>query len=169
MDRGTKEKFLNYFQLPDELSLEEIEQRGRNFRETSNGKIKFDIIDHLPLLGSVGEESIGPARWHIFKTYTFDPSSHSWNAETNNVEFHYDKLLLVEEELTNLERNSLIQKTIEKGGNKSKMVEELLQKVKERFDNIPQAFETSDVKWEQMIEDLTEGLKPRLTKEIEKR
>lgn len=166
MNKEIKEKFLNYFKLPDELSLEKIDERGINFRETSDGKVKFDFKSYISLYRGRNESS-SPARWHVFKTYTFDPETHTWDIELNDVEFHYEKIWLIEEEMVYLNKNGVIQEAIEGRENKEEMIEEILQKVEERYERMPQAYETSEEKWNKMIQDLIEGLKSRLMEEVD--
>lgn len=153
--------------MPEDLTLEKISNGATDFRKTEDGKIKFDMIKHLSLPGRF-DRDVSPARWHIWSTYIFDPASGEWESSVVKVEFHYDPVLLVEEELVFLKKTGLVQDIAEKEEDREKKVEEIIETVKDYYENIPEAYETSEEKWSQMIDDLVEGLKPKLEKELEK-
>ncbi len=165
MSQEVRDKFFDFFELPEDLTLEKISKRATDFRESEDGKIKFDMVRHLSLLGR-STRTDSPARWHVWSTYIFDPVSGDWENKVDEVEFHYDPVLLVEEEFVYLKKTGILQKVARKDKGVEEKVDELLEIVREYYDNLPEAYEISDDDWNEMIEDLVKGLKPKLENEI---
>ncbi len=165
MNQEVRDKFFNYFELPEDLTVEKISKRATNFRESEDGKIKFDMIRHLSLLGRF-TRSESPVRWHVWSTYIFDPVSGECDDEISKVEFHYDPVLLVEEELIFLKKTGIIRQVAEEDKDVEKKVQEILDIVEDHYEDIPEAYEISDEDWNEMINDLLEGLRSKLEKEV---
>lgn len=167
MENEVRKKFFNHFNLPDDLTLEKISTRATDFRESEDGEIKFDMIRHLPLLGRPNRGNVSPARWHVSNTYTYDPSSQKWDVEVNDVEFHYDIPLLVEEELIYLKRSGKIRSVVREEDSREDMVEELIKHVIQHYEEVPEAYEIEDEEWEEMIRKMIEELEPKLKERVD--
>jgi len=159
-------------ELPYGLTLQKISDRGSNFRETDDGKIKFEMERHpTPFGGPTGGKSVGsPARWHESTVYTYDPKSQGWEAMIKDAKFHYDPWLIVEEEMDSLKEGGIIQDIIRKEDRdkREEMINKAINNVIRYYNEQREimVYEISDEKWEEILQVLEERLKPRLKKEI---
>ncbi len=167
MCKNAREKFFHLFYIPDDLTLEKIDARAENFRETKEGKIEFDIMRHPTLFGEyTSPGSPSPARWHIEITYTYDPENRSWEVREGEPELQYDADMFAEREMNVIREGGTISDLLKEGYSKKEVVEKILQNLIRYFKETPTSYPLADKERNKLIKDLIEELEPLVKKDV---
>jgi len=153
------EKLFEYLKehedLPDELSIEKIMDRGYDFREVGDDKIQFTIVRHPGFAGMhSGGRGIGiPMMWDQITEYTVDLNENSWSIELLEESLDYDASLMATTAVNDLEEGGFFDDCRREGLSKEETIEKAVNREVDYLNMMREneAEKISDEVWNRMI------------------